>query len=162
MFHDDDILNLLEVYRKNKYQEKTNGKFSTKLKSSNGIRRFVWMAVVIFIGYLIITNFNKIDTKTNEALKTNNLRQNPVIERTTIQPTQTIEKTQTTTTKNIENVSNKPIIATQQNTPKIEPSKQETTINIIPQQTTQKQIPTQKTQEEEIHPGTSTSIGYYR
>lgn len=159
MFHDDDTLNLLETYRKNKYKEKTNGKFSTKLKNDYGVPRFIWITIVIFMGYLIITNLNKIDTTTNEALKTNNLKQNPVIERTLIQTTQVVEKPQTITTKNIEIISNKPIITP----PKIEKSKQETTINLTPQQTIQKQAPIKKVEEEEeIHPGSSTSVGYYR
>lgn len=160
MFHDDNTLNLLETYRKNKFQEKANGRFSTKYQINHEIPRFVWVtAICIFLGSIIITNLNKIDTKTNEALKTNNPRQNPVIERTLIQPTQAVEKPQTITTKNIEIISNKPIITP----PKIEPSKQETTINLTPQKTIPKQAPVQKIQEEEeIHPSSSTSVGYYR
>lgn len=145
MFHNDDTLNLIEKYRKTKFNEKTNGQFRTSDRKNNGVSIFVWIAVIVFMGYFILTNFIP---KQNEVKKEiiNTMQQSPhkIVE------------------KNIEVIENKPIVAAQQNTQKIEPSKQTTTITLMPQQSSQKQEPIKKIEEEEIRPSSSTSGGYYR
>lgn len=149
MFHNDDTLNLLEKYRKTKFNEKTNGQFKINHRKNNGVSNFVWIAVIAFIGYFILTNFIPKDNKQNEVKKQ--------IVNTTQQSTNKIIE------KNIKVIENKPIVLTPQNTPKIEPSKQTTTITLMPQQSTQKQEPIKEREEkEEIRPSSSTSVGYYR
>lgn len=160
MFYNDDSLDLIEKYRKQKYQEKANGKFLTN-KNNKKLPRLSLIPIILLIGYIIVMNLSGIHKKPNEAFN-DRLKKEETTTTDLQKPIQTqkIEETsQQVMTKNIEIISNKPIITP----PKIEPSKQETTINLMPQQTPQKQIPTQKIQEEEeIHPSTSTSIGYYR
>lgn len=156
MFKDDDTLNLLDKYRKNKFQEKENGQFS-KNNNNRKLPRLSLIPIILLIMYFIVINLSM-----NKNL---NIIVNPMQkeqeEKTTsvlLKPIQTaIEISQPVMPKNIEIISNKPIITPPQNIPKIEPLKQETTINLMPQQTIQK-----VQEEEEIHPGTSMSVGYYR
>jgi len=160
MFHDDNTLNLLDKYKKNKFHEKENGQFS---KNNNKLPRLSLIPIILLILYFIIINLSM---NKNLNIIVNPMQREQEEKTTTVllKPIQTvIETPQPVVPKNIEIISNKPIITPPQNTPKIEPLKQETTINLMPQQTIQKQIPIQKIQEEEeIHPGTSTSVGYYR
>lgn len=145
MFHNDDTLNLVEKYRKTKFNEKTNGQCGTNHRKNNRVSTFVWIVVVAFIGYLILTNFiSKQNEVKQEIVNTKKQSTNKIIE------------------KNIEVTENKPIIEPLQNKPKIERSKQATTITLMPQQSTQKQEPIKKIEEEEIRPNSSTSGGYYR
>ena len=162
MFHDDDSLDLLETYRKNKFQEKTNGKF---FKNSNNrkLPRLSLIPIIFLIMYFIIINLG-IKINPNTIVKPMQKEQEEETTTVLSKPIQTvIETPQQVVPKNIEIISNKPIILPLQNTPKIEQSKQDTTITLMPQQTAQKQTPIKKTEvEEEIHPSTSTSMGYYR
>ena len=151
MFHNDDTLDLLEKYRKTKYNEKQSGKFRTK-NEENQISKFVWIPIAVLVGYFIITN-----------VKTKEEKQNKVkheIVNVAPKPTQL---TQPIIERKIEITPSKPIVAIPQNITKIEPTKQSTTIEVMPQTSQQKQEPIKKIEaEEEIHPGSSTSVGYYR
>lgn len=145
MFHNDDTLNLLEKYRKTKFNEKENGQFRTNNRKENRASIFLWIVVVVFVGYFIITNFVAKIEKHNE-IKKETVNTNKMID------------------KNIEVIQNKPIAAELKNTPKLEQAKQTTTITLTPQQSSQKQEPIKKMEEEEIHPSTTTMSvgGYYR
>lgn len=161
MFHEDNTLNLLDTYRKAKFQEKTIGKFKTHDRKDIGVTKFVWIGAVVFVGYFIVTNFIKVNEKFNADRQT----QKTILQKASYQAPQIMEKPQTIKTKNIEIVSNKPVtIAPQPQTQIIqEPTKQTTTITLIPSKTTQQQETVKKVEEEEIRPGSSTSnVGYYR
>jgi len=57
MFDNDNTLNLLDKYRKNKFKEKENGQFRTKKQNQSNIPNLVWIGITVFIGYFIISNF---------------------------------------------------------------------------------------------------------
>lgn len=156
MFHEDNTLNLLDTYRKAKFQEKTNGKFKTHDRKDIGVTKFVWIGAVVFVGYFIVTNFIKVNEKFNADKQT---------QKASYQAPQIIEKPQVVKKQNIEIISSKPIhIAPQPPTQIIqEPTKQTTTITLMPSKATQQQETVKKVEEEEIRPGSSTSnVGYYR
>lgn len=152
MFHNDDTLNLLEKYRKNKYNEKESGKFWTKNVESS-ISKIVWIPIVILVGYFIVNNVKQKEEKQNEVKKEIvNIPQKPT------------QFTQPSIERKIEITPSKPIVV-QQTQPiiKTEPQKQTTTIEVVPQQSQPKQETMKKIEvEEEIRPGSSTSVGYYR
>lgn len=146
MFHEDNTLELLEKYRKTKYNEKENGYFRTKNKETK-ISNLTWIPIVVFImGYFIITNF------ANKTVKQEIVNTSPQV----IQPTKKLLE------QNIEIRPNKPITTIPQNTAKTEPINQNTTIVVIPQKNQQKQEAIKKIEEEEIRPSSSSSVGYYR
>lgn len=152
MFHNDDTLNLLEKYRKTKYNEKESGKFWTK-NTESSISKIVWIPIVILVGYFIVTNVKPKEEKQNEVKKEIvNIPQKPT------------QYTQPTIERKIEITPSKPIVV-QKTQPiiKTEPQKQNTTIEVMPQQSQPKQEPIKKIEvEEEIRPSSSTSVGYYR
>lgn len=150
MFHNDDTLNLLEKYRKTKYNEKESGKFWTK-NTESSISKIVWIPIVILVGYFIITNVKPKEEKQNEVKKE--------IVNVAPKPTQF---TQPIIERKIQITPSKPTPPPQTIT-KAEPTKQTTTIEVIPQKSQPKQEPMKKIEvEEEIKPGSSTSVGYYR
>ncbi|AHJ12421.1 hypothetical protein [Sulfurospirillum multivorans] len=168
MFKDDDTLNLLDKYRKNKFQEKENGQFKTNYQNNNGVPHFVWIAVVVFIGYFIITNFmdrleeqriarkmEAVGEQFSRAVKEEIKQQEKAIKEITGTSLKIMESTP--------KIQITPNTVTPQMTPKVEQTKKNVTITLTPEQSSnQKQI--QKTEEtEEIKPGSSSSnVGYYR
>lgn len=55
MLYSDDTLDLVAKYKKEKFNEKDSGYFITKRKEKT-IPTFVWIAVIIFMSYFVITN----------------------------------------------------------------------------------------------------------
>jgi len=160
MFHEDNTLNLLDTYRKAKFQEKTNGKFKTHDRKDIGVTKFVWIGAVVFVGYFIVTNFIKVNEKFNADKQT----QKTILQKASYQAPQIMEKPQIVKTQNIEIISKKPTTTPQTPTQIIqEPTKQTTTITLMPEKTTQQQETVKKVEKEEIRPGSSSgNVGYYR
>ena len=150
MFHNDDTLNLLEKYRKTKYNEKESGKFKTKDQEKKA-SVFLWIFVAFLVGIFISAN-----------LKTKNEKKIEVKQEVINIPQKTIQPTQPTIERKIEINPSKPI--TQKTITIAEPTQKSNTIVVTPQQSQQKQEPINKIEEvEEIKPGSSSSnIGYYK
>jgi len=166
MFDNDNTLNLLDKYRKSKYKEKENGQFKTKKQNNSNIPNFVWITITIFIGYFIITNLmNRLEkqrlTRKIEAVNEEIKQENKAIKEITKTSFPIIQNTPKVTQKYIEITPYKPIETVQKSTPKIEQTKENVTIKLAPNNYTQKQTTVKKV-EEEIHPSSSTSVGYYR
>ena len=168
MFNDDETLNLIEKYRKNKFHEKEKGQFKTNSQKNSSVPNFVWIAVVIFIGYFIITNLmdrieeqriaRKIEAvgdQLNKAVKEEIKQQERTIKEITGTSLKMMEKT-----PKIEIV---PSSNTPQTTPKIEQKTQKVSIELTPEKSpNQKPIPKIE-EKEEIKPGSSSSnYGYYK
>jgi len=166
MFDNDNTLNLLDKYRKNKFKEKENGQFRTKKQNQSNIPNLVWIGITVFIGYFIISNFmdkfeEKRLTRKIEAVNEEIKQENKTIKEITKTSFPIIQNTPKITQKYIEITPYKPIETIQKSTPKIEQTKENVTITLAPNDYTQKQTTVKKV-EEEIHPSSSTSVGYYR
>ncbi len=156
MHHDDhETLNLLEKYKKNKFNEKVSGTFRTRVKNhNNGVRNFLLAGGIVFIVYILATNApHKIQekkvTKVEATHEINTPKINP------------IENKLNNSQKVVEATPSKPKVVITQNIPKVETQKETTTIIITP---TKKQEPIKKIEEvEEIKPSSSSgNIGYFR
>jgi len=166
VFKDDDTLNLLDKYRKNKFQEKENGQFKTNYQNNNGVPHFVWIAVVVFIGYFIITNFMDSLEEQRIARKMEAVGEqfSRAVKEEIKQQEKAIKEITGTSLKIMESAPKIQITpTTPQMTPKTEQTKKNVTITLTPEQSSnQKQ--TQKAEDtEEIKPGSSSgNVEYYR
>lgn len=110
MLHNDDTLKLVETYRKNKYQEKTNGRFISNNQRTKKQSYIIWIMAFSLISYFFVTNLMSIKEKLNETYKAKKQNKEIVVERIPNIESPIIEKKENVTYKNVEAQIKKPTL----------------------------------------------------
>ncbi|AFL68264.1 hypothetical protein [Sulfurospirillum barnesii] len=179
---DDKTLKLLETYRREKYNEKVHGSFTTNNKKNKTSSHFLWLTLLAFIGYFGLTNLINLKEKLHETQqsklhetqqsKLHETQQSKLHEtqQSKLHETQQsklqkpiIDERQKPIIKNVNIQYTKPSVLIENKKNEIkEPIRENETIVLMPKETPKKNEPIQEVEEEEIIPSTVSSNSFYR